>query len=119
MKKSKDKKVQSFLDEVACFDMEKYEIIQKSREIVFLENKKATERVMYGGIMFSLGKDFGGVFVSKKHVSFEFSQGFSLNDPTRVLEGSGNFRRHLKLQSLKDLTTKNVSFFVKDAMGNL
>lgn len=30
---------------------------------------------MYGGIMFSPGDDFGGLFVYKNHVSFEFGNG--------------------------------------------
>ena len=27
---------------------------------------------MYGGIMFSLGSDWGGIFLRKNHISFEY-----------------------------------------------
>ena len=70
---------------------------------------------MYGGIMFSLGDDFGGLFVYKKHVSFEFGNGIKFNDPQKQLEGSGKLRRHVKLASLADIKDKQVEFFVKQA----
>ena len=115
MKKSDDPKVQKFLDEVQCFDIEKFNILQKSREIVFAEDAKTMERIMYGGIMFSRKKDFGGVFVSKNHVSFEFTQGVFFSDLKKNLEGLGRFRRHLKLKSVADISEKDVEFFVKQA----
>ena len=116
MRKSNNTKVQTFLNEVECFDSQKHTILQKSREIVFAENKNVTERIMYGGIMFTSSKDFGGIFVSKNHVSFEFSQGFQFNDPQSLLEGTGKFRRHLKLKSVADISEKNLSFFVKQVV---
>ncbi len=38
---------------------------------------------MYGGIMFSLDDDFGGIFVRKNHISFEFGNGFAMDDPDK------------------------------------
>jgi hypothetical protein len=88
----------------------------KLRDIVFYYNPKIRERVMYGGILFSLEDDFGGLFVRKNHVSFEFAFGVQMKDPDTVLEGAGKFRRHLKLRSLKDIETKNVAYFVEQAL---
>lgn len=63
-------------------------------------------------IILSLEKDFGGLFVSKNHVSFEFGDGSKMKDPDNFLEGTGKFRRHLKLKSSNDVKDKDVSFFV-------
>ena len=116
MKKSKDEKVQKFLDEIMMFNDEQFDILQKLREIVFKNYPKTNERMMYGGIMFSLEGDFGGIFVRKKHVSFEFVNGFTMNDPDKLLEGSGKFRRHLKIKSLLDINDKKVDFFVQQVV---
>ncbi len=68
---------------------------------------------MYGGIMFSLDGDLGGLFVRKNHISFEFTEGFLMNDPKGMLEGKGKYRRHLKIRTLADIANKDVEFFVK------
>ena len=116
MKKSKNEQVQKFLDEIMMLDDIKFEMLQKLRKIVFDIYPKINERMIYGGIMFSLEEDFGGLFVSKNHISFEFINGFTMNDPKKILEGTGKFRRHLKIRSLIDIEDKQVDFFVKQAL---
>ena len=69
--------------------------------------------------MFACEKDWGGVFVSKNHVSFEFTEGFMMNDPDRFLEGTGKKRRHLKISSISDISDKKVDFFVKQAVASI
>lgn len=115
MQNSEDQKVQKFLDELLIVNPEKFKIVQKLRQKVHKIYPKTNERIMYGGIMFSLVEDFGGIFVSKNHVSFEFGNGFKMNDPEKKLEGTGKFRRHLKFSKLSDVEDKNVDFFVKQA----
>ena len=78
-----------------------------------MQYPKVNERMMYGGIMFSMeDEDFGGIFAYKKHISFEFGEGYKFKDPDKLLEGGGKFRRHLKIKTLKDVSNKNVKFFV-------
>lgn len=108
--------MQKFLDDTLAHNQEYYTILQKLRDIVFSVYPDTTERMMYGGIMFSQKEDFGGIFVSKKHISFEFGNGYSMQDPDKVLEGTGKFRRHLKITFLNDIENKNVVFFVKQAV---
>lgn len=62
---------------------------------------------------------FGGVFASNKHVSFEFSEGYKFNDPDKMLEGTGKFRRHLKLRLIGDVAAKNVAGFVNQALAQV
>lgn len=67
MEKSTDLRVQSFLDDLREVASQKHAIIQACRKLVFDTNSGVNERIMYGGIMFSLnGDDFGGLFASKK-----------------------------------------------------
>ena len=104
---STDPKVQKFITEIEVIHPEKYRILQKLREIVFAHIPEVTERMMYGGIMLNAGYDFGGFFVYEKHVSFEFGKGYRFDDPEKLLEGKGKFRRHLKFRTLDDIKTKN------------
>jgi len=116
MKTSNDIKTQQFIDNIKVVDSGKYQILTILRDIIFGNNPKTREKIMYGGILFSVTEDFGGVFVYRNHVSIEFSNGFKFNDPTNLLEGKGKYRRHLKIRSLEDIETKKVEFFVKQSM---
>ncbi len=113
MNKSKNRKVQEFLEDIYMMDQGKFGILENLRQIVFSIYPETSERMMYGGIMFSAEADFGGLFVSKNHISFEFGLGINMNDPDNILEGKGKFRRHIKIRSLTDIIDKKVEFFVK------
>lgn len=113
--KSANKEVQVFIEKLGNTDSVKHQIIEASRKLVFENYSNTTERMMYGGILFSLEEDFGGVFAYKNHVSFEFSIGYQFNDPEKLLEGNGKYRRHVKIKSLDEVNTKRLDFFVKQA----
>lgn len=71
----------------------------------------ANPRPMYGGTVFELEKDnpksrIGGVYSYEHHVSVEFAQGTSLHDAHGVLEGTGKYRRHIKLRRISDINDK-------------
>lgn len=112
---SENEHVQQFLDDLMAADVEKYEIVQQARQIMLACHPQADECIKYGGILFALDEDFGGLFVSKHHVKFDFTQGHLLHDPDHLLEGSGEFRRHLKFQSEADMTEKQLRFFIEQA----
>ncbi len=80
----------------------------------------AGRRPMYGGIVFESEPGnhktlVCGHFTYKKHVSLEFSNGYQLSDPDGVLEGSGKYRRHLKLTCQSDLHEKCVRALIAQA----
>jgi len=117
MTKSKNIDVQHFLDGIELIDHDKYELLNAMRDIVFKIYPRVQERMMYGGIMFSYDKnDFGGLFIRKNHISFEFARGYLMKDPKKLLEGSGKFRRHLKIGTLENVKSTDVRFFVKQAL---
>ncbi len=117
MSKPKNESVQKFLDETLLVDSEKYNYLIEIRDIIFNIYPDTNERIMYGGIMFSINsEDFGGLFVRKNHISFEFAKGFMMKDPNGFLEGSGKFRRHLKIRTEEDIKNKELVNFVKQAL---
>ncbi len=112
-KRSKDERVRKFLADTGDASVERLKILDKMRGIVFARFPKVGERIMYGGIMFSVdGEDFGGLFVYKNHISFEFSFGAFMKDEGKILEGGGKLRRHLKILDIGDVEKKKVKFFV-------
>ena len=110
---SADHKVAEFIDKIKLIDYPKHCILEVARKIVFECYPGSKERMMYGGIIFSLEDDFGGVFVHKNHVSFEFSNGYMFQDTENLLEGKGKFRRHLKIKTLDDHKLEKLDFFLK------
>jgi len=82
----------------------------------------AGRRSMYGGIVFEVKPGIPktmvcGHFIYKNHVSLEFTNGYELSDPDRVLEGKGKYRRHIKLTSLSELHEKSVRSMIEQAFS--
>ena len=53
--------------------------------------------------------------VGKNHVTFGFHFGTSLQDPERLLEGTGKNIRHVKLRALEDVKRKGLKEMVEAA----
>ena len=114
--KSKNEDVQKFIEETLEFGGEKGKLLRKMRDLIFKNFPEVNEKFMYGGIMFYIDNPFCGLFVYKKHISLEFSNGAEFTDPDKLLEGNGKFRRHLKVSSPEDIEAKKVSYYVKQAL---
>lgn len=112
-----NKEIQEFIEKTGIKDFEKMESVKALREIVLKTYPETHEKIMYGGIMFFLnGEGYSGLFVSKNHISIEFSNGFKMNDPKNHLEGNGKYRRHLKIKSFDDIKNKEAEFYIKQAV---
>jgi hypothetical protein len=107
--------VKDYLTELKESDTKKYVLVKTLRELV-LQDTNVTEEIKYGGVLFSKGKPFGGVFPYAQHVSMEFSHGAEFDDPEKLLEGSGKFRRHLKFALDIQVDEDLVKFFLKQAL---
>lgn len=53
--------------------------------------------------------------VAKHHVSFGFARGTSLNDPNKLLEGTGKNFRHVKLRKMEDLRKAGLRELIAEA----
>jgi len=105
-------RIEQFLNDLRLVDEERFELVSRLRRLVLSVDPRISEEVKYGGILFSAGSPFCGLFSYTHHVSLEFSRGASLPDPHQVLEGAGKHRRHIKLASRADLFKKNIREYV-------
>ncbi len=105
-------RVAKFLEDIRSLDAERFKLVQALREKVFAVASSIKEEAKYGGILFSVQKPFCGIFSYAKHVSLEFGECTSLPDKYKVLEGEGKLRRHIKLLSLQDISSKHVAEYL-------
>jgi hypothetical protein len=91
-------------------------IIQSLRKMVRKIAPDSEEKIMYGGIIYSMPERmFCGLFLRKNHVSVEFDLGYLLNDKKNYLEGNGKYRRHLKIHNEEEIIIKKVEKFMKES----
>jgi hypothetical protein len=102
------KSLQALLDDIRLLGSEQYMIVEAVRALVKSSFPGTLEEVKYGGILFSSGVQFCGVFAYKEHVSVEFSMGAKIADTYGFLEGRGKGRRHLKLFTVIDVEEKRL-----------
>lgn len=110
-------RVNKYLDDLHSVSPDEVKIIRQIRKIFFAANKDLLEDIKYGGLVFSLSDTLvGGIFLYKKHISIEFSNGADFSDPSGILEGKGKKRRHVKIFQEKDIADKKVKAFVAEAI---
>jgi hypothetical protein len=107
-----DIKIINFLDSLKMLDVEKHKILEKLRVLIFDSYPDISERMQYGGILFSLDDDVAGLFAYTHHISLEFGHGATFNDPNNLLEGKGKYRRHLKFTSMEEIEKKQTIFYI-------
>jgi hypothetical protein len=107
-----NERVERFLDDIRMAGEDRFQLVSRLRSLILSIDPKITEEVKYGGILFSAGPPFCGIFSYARHVSLEFARGAELPDKHRALEGEGKLRRHIKLESGQDLFRKNVREYV-------
>lgn len=110
------KAVQALLDDIRLLGNEQYALVEAVRALVKKTIPSVSEEVKYGGILFSSGMQFCGVFAYKQHVSVEFGSGANISDTLGHLEGSGKGRRHIKLHTAKDIKTKDLAHYLPLAL---
>ena len=108
--------IECFIEDVLLVDNEKGELLISLRKIILKVNPHAQEELKYGGLVFNFNKKLiCGIFIRKNHISLEFSFGMLIPDPDKYFEGSGKYRRHLKIYDKKDIKNKKVEFYVKQS----
>jgi hypothetical protein len=110
------KTVQALVDDIHHLGGEQQLLVELVRKLVKKSVSSVSEEVKYGGILFSSGVQFCGVFAYKKHVSVEFSNGARIPDGLGHLEGSGKARRHVKLYTAEDLKAKHLAHYIPLAL---
>jgi len=112
-------RVANLLEDIRRLSEDRFALVQALRKLVLDLDSGVSEEVKYGGLLFSAGKPFCGVFAYAKHVSLEFGDGAALPDEHGVLEGAGKLRRHIKLCALDDVEQKHVLHYLTLALRAL
>ncbi|MDE1508073.1 DUF1801 domain-containing protein [Serratia nevei] len=107
--------VEALLADIGSTQGDLLAIVQQVRRIATESGNGVTESVKYGGIMFSHSQFFCGVFAYRNHVTVEFGQGHRLEDRYQQLEGSGQYRRHIKLHSPDEVKSKHLADYIQQA----
>jgi hypothetical protein len=111
-------KVQRFIEDIQALSASKYLLLMALRDLVKSSGPKLIEEIKYGGLVYLLNSELRcGIFVYKNHLSLEFSRGAELPDPGKLLEGKGQFRRHIKLVQLSDIQSRRVAEFLNAALN--
>ena len=111
-----NKSVQTLLEDIRLVSEERYQIVEAVRGLVRAQCQPFAEELKYGGILFSSGIQFCGVFAYQAHVSVEFGRGAGIADVFGHLEGAGKGRRHIKLRTLSDLQSKRLADYLPLAL---
>jgi hypothetical protein len=110
------KSVQTLLEDIRLVSEQNYEIVEAVRALVKKTFETTSEEVKYGGILFTSGVQFGGVFSYKAHVTVEFGSGSKITDTFGFLEGTGKGRRHVKLMSVAQIKDKKLAQYLSLAL---
>ena len=110
------KSLQALLQDLHLLGDMQSMVVEAVRALIKQRVPDVQEEVKYGGILFTSGVQFCGVFAYKAHVSVEFSHGARMPDPSGRLEGQGKGRRHLKLRCVQDITDKGLAEYIPLAL---
>ena len=109
----KNDRVAALLQDLSLVNETNNALVQAVRKLVLGVGKDVTEEVKYGGILFSGSEAFCGVFAYTNHIALEFGDGANLPDAYGFLEGKGKQRRHIKLDTLEEIKTRQVAHYVQ------
>jgi|SRR6185312_15885277 len=112
----KMKKYASFDDYLADQPSKNRTIIRALRKFVKHEAPGLEESVKWGNGCWVKGKAFVAyVYSATDHVQFGFVRGSSLKDPNKLLEGNGQYVRHVKVRKTSDIDEKVFRAFLRQA----
>lgn len=110
--------IETFL---ATYSPDMIEIAKAARKLVISLLPEAVEQIDEPAQMLAYGYDatYKGLICviapHKAHVNLGFARGFELDDPEKLLEGTGKRARHVKLKSVADLERPAVTELIKEA----
>lgn len=92
-------------------------IIRALRAFVRSTAPKLEEAVKWGNGCWVQGKvPIAYVYSDKDHVHFGFVRGASLRDPKRLLQGKGQYVRHVKVRKVADIDREAFGALLRQAV---
>lgn len=93
-------------------------IIRALRKFVARTSPELEEFVKWGNGCWIKGKvPIAYVYAAPDYTQFGFIPGSSLKDPRGLLEGEGQYVRHIKLRSISDIDEKAFGALLRQAAG--
>ena len=94
---STNDKVNDFLADYHLVSPDTFDIIVSIRALFFETKEDLVEDIKYGGLVFNRSNCLiGGIYIYKKHLSIEFSNGAEFADSDSILEGGGKKKAAFK-----------------------
>ena len=77
---------------------------------------KSSETVKWGNGCW-LGKEYPVIFLHSEpdHLQFGFFAGAEMKDPRKILQGSGQYVRHVKVRTVGDIDAREFSRMIREA----
>ena len=91
-------------------------VVAKCREIVRDSVPDVEEAIKWAQPVFSSNGPFCYIKAFKNSVNFGFWRGVDLDDPKRLLKGTGEKMRHVPLKSVDDIDVDALSALVRQAV---
>jgi hypothetical protein len=114
----KMKKYASFDDYLKDQPAKNRTIIRALRRFVAQAQPGLEESVKWGNGCWVKGKlPVSYVYSAPDHVQFGFVRGSSLKDPKKLLEGNGQYVRHVKVRKPADIDEAVLKAWLKQAAG--
>ena len=107
--------IDQLLEDFEFLNPELAKIVSSLRKIVLKNCPGCEEKIMYGGIVFISDRMFCGIFQRKGYVTLEFDRGNEMNNTYKFLEGSGKYRRHLKIYKKEDIEMKMAEHYILES----
>jgi len=102
---------------IAGLDSWKGEVVASVRRIILAAVPEAEESIKWAQPVYELNGPFSYMKAFKNSVNFGFWRGVDINDPTGLLQGSGEKMRHFKLTRLEDINEEVFTDYVKQAVA--
>jgi len=92
-------------------------IVIALRKIILSVDPTLNESLKWKQPVYSKEDDICYIFPAGNHVNLGFYKGTELNDPKKMLEGTGKTMRHIKIRDLADIEKEYFWKLVSDAIS--
>jgi hypothetical protein len=108
-----EKTVDNYISQLADWQAA---IVSEIRQIILEAAPQAKESIKWAQPVFELNGPFAYIKAFKNSVNFGFWRGVDLQDPSGLLQGSGDKMRHIKLTGQEDINAQVFSDLIQQAV---
>lgn len=107
--------VQEWFDAIA---IDKKGVLEALRKIILSQGSEVVEEIKWSRPCYSInGKLFCYLYVAKNYVTLGFEKGASLDDPSKLLKGTGKEMRHVTFKTLDEVNKPEINRLIEEAFN--